>query len=82
MLDVPEGTIRPQRTKPAGVVRTRAHPQHTRGRDVEVGALVSLRTNPEFGIFFAFALVAQVEGVREFAARAFFAEAALVVFAD
>ena len=79
---MPERTPRAEWAEPAGVMRTRRAPQRARGRDVEVSALLPLRTDAVFGEFFAFPLVAEVEGVREFAGVAFFAEAALVVFAD
>ena len=82
MLNMPEPTIRAQRAEPPRVVRTRSVPQRARGRDVQVRALLPLRTDAVFGEFFAFPLVAEVEGVREFAGVAFFAQAALVVFAD
>ena len=63
-------------------MRTCGVAEGARGRDVQVRAVVSLRTEAVFGVFFALALVAEVEGMGEFAGVAFFAEAALVVFAD
>jgi len=46
---------------------------------VQVGAVFALGADGVAGELFAFALVAEVEGVGEFAGVAFFAEAALVV---
>jgi hypothetical protein len=49
---------------------------------VEIGAIIALWAETVFGEFFALALVAEVECVRELAGVAFLAEPALVVFAD
>ena len=49
---------------------------------MQVCAIFSLRTEAVLAEFLAFALVAEVEGVRELAGVAFLAEAALVVFAN
>ncbi len=48
---------------------------------MQVGAVFALGADGVAGELFAFALVAEVEGVGEFAGVAFFAEAALVVWA-
>lgn len=74
--------MRSQRTEAARIVRARRPAQRARGRDVQVRAVVALRTDPVARELFALALVAQVEGVRELALCAFLAEPALVVFAD
>lgn len=49
---------------------------------MEVGAVVAVGADAVAGELFAFAFVAEVEGVGEFAGLGLFAEAALVVFAD
>ncbi len=48
---------------------------------MQVGAVFALGADGVAGELFAFALVAEVEGVGEFAGVAFLAEAALVVCA-
>jgi hypothetical protein len=82
VLDMPQGAIRSQWTESPRVMRARLRPQRGRGRDVEVGAVVALGTDAVFAVFFALAFIAQVEGVRELAGFALFAQPALVVFAD
>ena len=82
VLDVSHCAMRSQRTKAACVVWTCGPAKLARRRDVKVCAVVARRTETEAREFFAFALVAQVEGVGELAGVAFLAEAALVMLAN
>lgn len=82
MLDVTHCAIRPQRTEATRVVRTSGRPQRARRGNVEVGAIVALRTETISRELLTFSLVAKVESMRKFTRIAFFAQAALVVLAD
>lgn len=82
VLDVPLSAVLAQRTESPRVMRTRRTAQRRVRRDVEVCAVIALRTDAVSGEFLAFSLVAEIEGMGEFAGFAFLAESSLVVFAD
>ncbi|KAI6875722.1 hypothetical protein KC323_g191 [Hortaea werneckii] len=82
MLDVSHGAVWAQRTEAAGVVRTSSLPQPAGGANVKVCAIIALRTDSIAAEFFALALVAQVECMRELTRVALLAQATLVVLAD
>ena len=82
VLDMPEVAVRAKRAEATGIVWTSWFSQLAGRTDVKVCAVFTLRADTVAAVFFAFSLVAEVEGMRELARVTFLAQAALVVLAD
>ena len=82
MLDMPQVAIRTQRAEATCVVWARRLPKLATRTNMQVRAVIALRTYPIPTVLLALPLIPQIKGMREFARVAFLAESALVVLAD